>query len=133
MREFFKGWRRKAGCVTLVMALALGGLWVRSFSDYDFFLFPVLGRQNLCSTSAGRVTWWSIPITDPTEVEWRHGSAMAGTHGAIGFYLMTSTDGMDSDQRAQLRLWTAPHSFLVVPLTLLSAYLILWKPRPKER
>ena len=35
MREFFMGWRRKAGVVTLMMACAACGLWLRSktFSD----------------------------------------------------------------------------------------------------
>ena len=30
VREFFRGWRRKAGCVTLVMALVCVAGWVRS-------------------------------------------------------------------------------------------------------
>ncbi len=32
MHTVFHGWRRKLGCVTLVMALALTGLWIRSRS-----------------------------------------------------------------------------------------------------
>ena len=35
MGEFFKGWRRKAGVVTLVMALAFLGVWARSFRKVD--------------------------------------------------------------------------------------------------
>lgn len=30
MRDFFKGWRRKVGCVTLAMALVLLTMWGRS-------------------------------------------------------------------------------------------------------
>jgi hypothetical protein len=30
MREFFRGWRRKAGLVTLVMACAVMAMWARS-------------------------------------------------------------------------------------------------------
>ncbi|HEY4263043.1 MAG TPA: hypothetical protein VGM98_22975 [Schlesneria sp.] len=35
MRTFFYGWRRKAGVVTLVMALAFMGLWMRSRASDD--------------------------------------------------------------------------------------------------
>ena len=35
MREFFKGWRRKAGCVTLVMVLLLTSAWIRSYVAGD--------------------------------------------------------------------------------------------------
>jgi hypothetical protein len=37
MHTFFHGWRRKAGLVSLVMALAMFGLWMRSMVHYDFF------------------------------------------------------------------------------------------------
>src|SRR4051812_38779047 len=35
MREFFRGWRRKAGCVTLVMAFACFGGWIRNQTTLD--------------------------------------------------------------------------------------------------
>jgi len=35
MGDFFKGWRRKAGCVTLVMACTFAAAWVRSFIVED--------------------------------------------------------------------------------------------------
>jgi len=41
MRAFFSGWRRKIGCVTLLMALAFMGGWVRSLSDTDVFEAPI--------------------------------------------------------------------------------------------
>ena len=39
MREFFKGWRRKMGCVTLLMVCALMGAWARSYSVFDSMQF----------------------------------------------------------------------------------------------
>lgn len=30
MHEFFHGWQRKVGCVTLVMALAVCAMWIRN-------------------------------------------------------------------------------------------------------
>ena len=35
MAAFFHGWRRKTGCVTLMMALLLMALWVRSDWQVD--------------------------------------------------------------------------------------------------
>ena len=38
MPEFFRGWRRKVGCVTLVMALAAWTLWLRSLIVMDLVI-----------------------------------------------------------------------------------------------
>src|SRR5262245_25775563 len=35
MREFFKGWKRKLGVVTLGLACAFAAGWVRSYSEFD--------------------------------------------------------------------------------------------------
>ena len=35
MSDFFCGWRRKAGCVTLALALTLMALWLRSIHTKD--------------------------------------------------------------------------------------------------
>lgn len=62
MREFFKGWRRKAGVVTLVMAMALTGMWVRSLSRDDWFDFSI-GDSNYRISSSREYglswIWWS--------------------------------------------------------------------------
>lgn len=34
MCEFFKGWRRKAGCVTLVAACVTTSIWIPSITGY---------------------------------------------------------------------------------------------------
>ena len=70
MREFFHGWRRKLGCVLLVMAAVLTRKW---------------GRHPIC-------------IETPT-----------------GWEMSES--------------WVFQHWQIAIALTLLSAYLILWKPR----
>ena len=38
MGEYFKGWRRKIGVVTLLMACTLMAVWVRSETHFDQFL-----------------------------------------------------------------------------------------------
>ena len=37
MGDFFKGWRRKSGCVLLVMTGLLMGAWLRSRLIHDTF------------------------------------------------------------------------------------------------
>jgi len=41
MGEFFKGWRRKAGCVTLVLACVMAVGWVRSQHFSDFIKYRI--------------------------------------------------------------------------------------------
>ena len=86
MREFFRGWRRKVGVVTLVVALTLMAMWLRSYLFNDEVLFPCgqstwfvssihsrlsLGRQTP-SHSSDRVEWQAfnlsrINVTDTQE------------------------------------------------------------------
>lgn len=39
MREFFNGWRRKVGRITLVMVCVFAGVWVRSLFRYESIAF----------------------------------------------------------------------------------------------
>ena len=44
MREVFQGWRRKTGCVTLLMALAVLAAWGRSQISADTITIPLAGE-----------------------------------------------------------------------------------------
>ncbi len=131
MREFFHGWRRKAGCVTLVLALVFMGAWLRSYIVEDRLAFTTGDFRHAISSFQGRVGWdrwldsppsvgvaWSsewrnlnMPIrARPTHFKARPGSIL----GKLQF-----------ESRA------VPYWPFAIPLTLLSAYLILWKPRKR--
>ncbi|MBS0201249.1 MAG: hypothetical protein JSS49_00010 [Planctomycetes bacterium] len=134
MREFFSGWRRKAGVVSLVMACAFSTGWLRSIYRKDVIELPKWIGVNASILSLeqsmayhfyenemppGRL-WISFSI-DHSEIEaarelfrWRWG----------GFgYISTSA----------LRCYLLPYWSITIPLTILSAYLILWKPRKRTR
>src|SRR5947209_2489025 len=49
MNNFFHGWRRRAGCVTLVMACVFMAGWVRSFKTAD--LVGLYSDTTYCATS----------------------------------------------------------------------------------
>jgi hypothetical protein len=51
MGEFFRGWRRKAGCGLLVMACVLGSLWTRSNTNFDSLRFAIGEDEHRWSSS----------------------------------------------------------------------------------
>jgi hypothetical protein len=138
MKSFFRGWRRKLGVVTLVMALVLMGGWVRSrmigerlafrtHQEQFVFLGSNSGILSYC-TLTGRI---GSPITIyqnwPAEPQIQQNVVMRqdGHWGVIHFRKTTST----TSPRIVFDSLEIPYWSVTIPLTLLSAYLILWKPR----
>jgi len=100
MGEFFKGWRRKTGVVTLVMACVFTGGWVRSYrGDY----FQLFSRTFFSNDGAIAEIGWGRPPSDD-----RHPFASSSMH---------------------FEKWRCPYYLTTVPLTLLSVYLLLARPR----
>ena len=123
MREFFKGWRRKAGLVTLAMACVLMLGWMRSRMVYDQCIWADSNHKNVVYSLNGEFGWlrWStnrsqqmsfgsVPMGSEDEAKWRM------LHDMIRVM-------------HEAREWTCPYWCLAIPLTLLSAWLILGKPR----
>jgi hypothetical protein len=105
MREFFRGWRRKAGCVALVVASVFAAAWCRNLATDDY----VVGfRGSLISTN-GRFYVARQFNLDRRSLCWDSGPALFPKNMAT----------------FEIETLGAPYS-KVVPLTLLSAYLILW-------
>ncbi len=154
MRTFLHGWRRKAGVATLVVALAVFGMWTRSLYFTDICCANLFGDYHVIQSRHGIAVWLRqigigviADVTDsygkidhyrpeyryskwneawePDEVwrcdwQYRLGEAGAGCH-----------EQMD-DGKLRTLWWRIAYWELVVPLTLLSAYLILWKPRKRS-
>jgi hypothetical protein len=149
MREFFYGWRRKAGVVSLVMAVAVMGMWARSFVVVEQL------RVSACSVASIRGTVAAVRSTLPqaspqptyskylvSEIasfkpdengnypDWWGGVEVDQRWDLAGFHF--GRRRIDQDQQSIIQLGF-PYWSLALPLTLLSAYLILWKPRkPRE-
>ncbi|MBS0201251.1 MAG: hypothetical protein JSS49_00020 [Planctomycetes bacterium] len=149
MREFFKGWRRKVGCGLLVLACVVCGAWVRSLSIRDQILFLPRGNEfQMIASAAGTVRWgrislqstvferddylpvWRSMTLDQDEssdhfwsqriVEWRWNC------GEFDFGAGANYIGGPRTVR-----WAFPYWSFAAPLTILSATLILWKPRKR--
>ena len=148
MGEFFKGWRRKVGCVTLVMACVVTLMWMRSLDIEDSLTeskelgttyFVGSRNQQLLWAKQEGVFWkakgvWeehklgSSPFVSVQDYQSQSRKNWCGFRFEVG----------ESEMRGpivgkvRLVIVAIPYWSLVLPLTLLSAYLILWKPRKRK-
>lgn len=149
MREFIRGWRRKAGCVTLVMACVVMVAWVRSRIIIDT-LKPT--TRCFISSERGSIVCDCIdshPQSSPVPGVWRSKSISEGYEtvfdharhanpkwrwdfrwGYHGFFAGAGTSSPPFSIRH--RILACPHWAVVLPLTLLSAYLIIRNPRKRK-
>lgn len=142
MVRFFHGWRRKIGCVTLLMALASFSVWglghrflmgysirgdhrVDSFGSssnglmWICFRFPEDSVMSPESVSAG----WHFSSKPPTLLEnidtdwsWR----------CCGFYFAT---GIERTIRLPVTARIVPYWCIILPLSVVSAFLLIKQPR----
>lgn len=153
MSNVFHGWRRKLGCITLLMALALTGLWIRSRSTLDEYHFGkqqqtsvIVASEKACLV-LGRL-WNSSPgvILGPYIEMDRERTISGGriVHAAdLEIESRRGSCGLELVKRYQqpplslknikLDLLIIPYWCIVWPLTLLSAWLLLSKPRQSGR
>lgn len=123
MHEFFHGWRRKLGTVVLGIALVSSTAWTRSYlkpaqhSLGSVFVWSVNGTVTLGRIVSQREYVTPGFIQDST---WNWAGFTVGTYHQ--FY------GRIEIISEQL---IAPYWSITTPMTLLSAYLLLWKPRKR--
>ncbi len=155
MGNFFRGWRRKFGVVTLVLACAFMTGWLRSLSVRDTFLFQreqrkgieLFGHLSFISSNNGRIKWvqWDANSESGKMYMSLDGSYFTGKSGTPDVF-----DSVISECRLQfcgIEFWDGPsrksselnamtfvlpYGFLVVPLTLLSAYMLISEPRSRH-
>lgn len=150
MREFFKGWRRKLGVVALGSALAFMGMWLRQLNSdtLDFVLGRINNQQVAllvsCDDGIAFETQTELTIGTPLyqhRFEWFY--ADLGASSQLYSKHMVRWDlnrfgfraGMDRAAASTIenRIWIVPHWSIVLPLTLLAAWLLLRKPRATRK
>jgi hypothetical protein len=134
MREFLRGWKRKLGCMTLVIACAFAAPWIRSYSICDDFTLSKHGQFDSLVSVDGQLFTTSGPYRGPDEFRRTTRRAQpiqnlwAGRFEwqwrCCGFGSASS-----STQNRTIYLKIIPYWSVVLPLTLMSAYLLLSKPR----
>lgn len=139
MREFFQGWRRKAGYATLVIAIAFTAGWIRSPRIHDDWSWQLGSTAHAVMSHRGTIYWirafglprknagpyWNMYAIEEVEAgpdTWARAIEVEWRWDFLGFHA-----------GAMIVSFILPYWSIVIPLTLLSAYLILWKPRPKPK
>ena len=146
--EFFKGWRRKAGLVTLAMACVLMIAWMRSLLVEDLVLRG--GQSQTYFTSGnGTLQWDQItfasgePIHREPNLRWEirrlpdhdgvtlpiKESSVLWRRDGLGFRAVVAEYPDSAGNKCRRGQWAVAYWVVTVPMTLLSAWLILIKPR----
>ena len=145
MGTFFHGWRRQAGCVTLVPACGFMGLWARSrsFEDRLMLHFTKNTKQELLSSIEGLVClggWVSEAKSDYYNykgsrvfdyVRNERQITVVKNFNVVSYRGFAYKRMVFAQQELVLILIAIPHWSVVLPLTSLSAWLLLRRPRPK--
>ena len=137
MGEFFKPWRRKMGVLTLVMAVLSATVWVRSLSIQDVFRVS-LKRPYMLSSMNGSLSWFIDYDGSPLAGAWSIGPAgnfdnrfnglgLNWNWKVCGFAEGTFLAPFPNFQK--VTFFMIPYWSIVFPLTLLSAWFLLNKPR----
>ena len=153
MHSGFHGWRRKLGCLSLLMSLVLMGLWIRSRSTLDeYHLWKqqqtsvVVASEKACLV-LGRLWNASPSVILGSYIEMDRERTISGgriVHAAdLEIESRWGSGGLELVKRYQqpplslknikLDLLIIPYWCVVWPLTLLSAWLLLSKPRQSGR
>ena len=136
MREFFRGWRRKIGVVTLGLACVSMAGWMRSGFREDRLRFKSSVGGWSCMEVASINNHISMMRQRPDlklafleDLSWdlpRFFSQELVPESNQWNWSWPRTVYLDG---GYVHLAIIPYWIIVLPLTLLSAYLILWKPR----
>jgi hypothetical protein len=127
---FFHGWQRKLGVVTLLLACVLMGAWLRCRSLDEVVYFVVSDRQHRIYAVDNRIIWLTTP--DPNLLlDLRCGAGGDSEYEDLQ-YIDKVWHNSEVITKLSFSRWNIPIWSLVLPPTVLSAYLILWKPRKRS-
>ncbi len=134
MREFFRGWKRKVGIVTLLLACAFAAAWVQTFSACDILIlkwFSVASFENamgiiLETKRAAQRNTLIWQYTDHADIDSVLSSDAEWKWQVLGFGYVSSPTIKSA------AILFIPYWLIVVPLAVLSAYLLFSKPRVRS-
>lgn len=145
MGDYLKPWRRKIGVLTLVMACVLAAGWVRSLFVQDAVNVCIAKQLRLTVISVSRhliiamaciETDAAIPASfrESETVNWKQWSQTFANFEVtrpISDQGFSTDDDKFGDPNTDIsdEWYQLPYWSLVIPLTLLSAWLLLSKPR----
>ena len=151
--RFLKGWKRKVGMATLVMACLFTMGWVRSFFYHEGFAIPSRTQSashSLWSNQDG-LSWVKEMCLDNPD-HWKDNQSFQwgsrrqsgksvldgfGTirHNLLGFevfdisYRHVNLQSGPNGDRVQMIVWIIPYWSISTPLALLAVWMLIFKPR----
>jgi len=135
MREFFRPFRRKLGAVTLMMACALTGLWVRSVHHLE-----VVFVRSFCAVCSGG---GGFAISQKLKYEFsssNDGNQTDETRGTVQIGLQVSSFtstfkllAFDPSRTEIVDPKLIPYPWIVLPLVSISGWLLLSRTRTPRR
>lgn len=153
MNEFFHGRRRKVGVASLALALAVMGLWFRSLNHVDGGAIQFSDQRGVtfgtreCGLYVRRYATLEPDMPEgPPENLFEFWTTPAGDNGDDGLddwlwnpgcWIISSDLTFCGFRYARfginaVEILLIPYWAIVLPLSLFSAYLILWKPRKRD-
>jgi len=127
MGQFFKGWRRKAGAVTLVVACVFMAGWVRSLYVEDCFYITTSHRDDIVIFSDSQITWWGSSFNFDVKSSFKWTADTQMRFG--GWVARFMSDGNGSHEGSEPQKWILPYWSIVFPLIAISLWLLLSNPR----
>lgn len=156
MFEYFCGWKRKAGGITLALACLFAAAWIRSLETINRFTMKTAQYEfNWFASSNGSVVWLRIvPLNESNLSKEIHGIVPEivgeAVEGLAEYLSATILSGdppfqwkyryfglevgqyrLEASSPIQVTIRKLSYWIFITPLTLLSAYLLLSKPRAK--
>ena len=143
MQEFIRGWKRKVGCVTLVMACLFAALWVRSqFYLHELgYLSPSFASRQLVTADRRGLTWCkrtglgATPLPEFMNFYWRsyrYPEGYSPQETPLVRVICGFRFGYEKSPFGSFAFWTVPYWPIVLPLTILSGWLLLSQPRKQN-
>ena len=146
MGDFFHGWRRKTGIVTLLMACVFMAGWVATMNVLWLFEFPS-GKHTFEQWAIfnGDVTRWMMNTeSGPTQLmplsftrywmEVRRNAPAEDSESGLIYHWQWYGFGVGHSVHAdEDTFWNIRFRSIIIPLTLLSAYLLLTKSCPTNQ
>ena len=156
MDELFRGWGRKIGCVTLFLALVFMGLWIRGLAFFECVVVPGRETYSVFWSSHRKITnypgiawerWWDDSTASPNKIIWTQWKSWSTpTEAQIEENARVYAAYKKSSEWAESGTWEwelyglivgasrshiilgVPFWSITIPLTLISAWLLLTKP-----
>ena len=147
MGEFFKPWRRKIGVVLLLISCAAMTGWVRNYFIRDSFNLPTGDSSSLQFISGYQclnlvAMWSSIPDKEMASFRIYRHKVTEGVGIHAGEYMLAGSPSPfrpkwprfgDGNRNTILMIFSLPYWSITIPLTLLSAFVLLSKPRKSNQ